>query len=357
MRRMALGGCLVLLVGCEESYVPPAYPTYQAPVQAYYYGDPIPTPDATPPAPTAPPPPPSRADRYFASLPPYRPTTLPTREELVARWQLPPVNVWSRYQKYTLLTALDSVPHTSPLPDVRQLGVVTRAEDAARCLAAAGLPNDTMWIVDTRGAASVAFGAALSAAAREPVSLVMTFNNWPAENELIPAEETLSALVSYTPRLPGARDGATRPVFLLDAWRLAYRFDVPEDDVTDNRYVLGPTDLPSAATLRAQGITRVAYVVEDLADTPTEEDDLYPIFREYQAAGITLYMMDLSVCGQPVARGRMYEVLAPRVYVCPVRRTLLDDVDFYVRARGGFGGVHVAPGGAHWGGHVGGGGG
>jgi hypothetical protein len=289
----------------------------------------------------------------FASLPPYKDTALPSRQDLVARWQLPPTNVWARYERYTLLTALDAMPRTAPMPDISQLAIVDRARRTAQCLAAAGLPGDTMWIVDTRGAASVAFGAALSEAAREPVSLVLTFNNWPAERELIPAEEALAALVAFKPKLPGARDAATRPVFLLDSWRLAYRFDVPDDDVTDNRYVLGPTDLPDVATLRARGITRIVYVVEDRAETPQEEDDLYLTFRAYEAAGIWIYMIDMSICEAPVARGRIDEMLRPRIYVCRERHTLFDDSDFYIRARGGFGGVHVAPpggGGAHWGG-------
>ncbi len=324
-----------------------------------YYADPQPPmiPPLAPPGATGAPPPP-RTQRYLQTLAPYHDVAQPSNNDLIGRWQLPPTNAWARYQKMTLFTALDSTPRTAPMPDVSQLSVVSRARSAAQCLAAAGLPNDTMWIVDLRGAASIVFGATLSAAAREPVSLVATFNNWPAERELIPADETLAALVAFTPKLPDPKELTTRPVFMLDAWRLAFRGDVTEDDVTDNRYMLGPTDLPDAATLRARGITKIAYLVEDLEDAANEEDDLYATFRAYQAAGITLYLMDLNICAQPIARGRTSEVIASRGYVCLERHTIIEDVEFYRRARGGFGGVHAGP--VHVGGgapHYGGGGG
>jgi hypothetical protein len=348
-----LAALMATLVGCDETYMPVAYPQTTV---AYYDASPTPLPPvAQTEATGAPPPPPPRTQRFLQTLPPYRDTAQPTNAELIARWQLPPSNLWARYQKMTLFTALDSTPRTAPMPDISQLDVVARARRAAECLAGAGLPNDTMWIVDLRGAASVAFGATLSAAAREPVSLVATFNNWPAERELIPADETLAALVAFTPRLPDPRALTTRPVFMLDAWRLAFRGDHTEDDVTDNRYMLGPTDLPDASTLRARGITRIAYMVESRDDAANEEDDLYAVFRAYQAAGITLVLMDLDVCAQPVARGRIDEVFVSRTYICLERRTILDDPWFYRRAHGGFGGVYAGPvyvggGGPHYGG-------
>ncbi len=298
---------------------------------------------------------PSTSVAYWSEeTPGARYVTVPAQADIIARWQLPPTNPWARYEKYTLLTALDSVQRTAPMPDITQLDVVHKANSAAARVGAAGLPNDTMWLVDLRGAASVAFGAQLSQSAREPVSLVLTFNNWPAENELIPAEEALAALIAFQPKLPNANDVGTRPVFLMDAWRLAYRFDVPEDDVTDNRYILNPSDLPDPSMLRAQGIRKVVYVVEDLDETEQEEDDLHATFIAYQDAGITLYMVDLNFLARPIEREHWVEVLGPRYYYCEHRHTLLDDSSFYIRARGGFGGVHSGPsplrGGVHWGG-------
>jgi hypothetical protein len=270
--------------------------------------------------------------------------TVPSQTEALARWQLPATNPWGRYSKYTLLTVLDSVPRSITLPDISQLEVVVKADAAAYRVSQAGLPQDAMWMVDLRGAASVTFGASLSRRAREPVACVPTFNNWPAENELIPAEEALAALtVGMQPRLPQATDVATRPVFMLDSWRLAYRTDVPDDDVTDNRYILNSGDLPDAEALRAQGIKRVIYVVEDLDETESEEDDVHGVLLAYQQAGITIYMVDLQwLIDQPQVN-RWDELLARRAYTVEPRRTLIDDPAFYARARGGFGGIHSGP--------------
>jgi hypothetical protein len=291
---------------------------------------------------------------YWAEeVPPPTGVTLPTYPEAAMRWQLPPENPWASWQKMTLLSALDATAQqNAQLPDVRQLDVVRDAEAAGTRVAAAGLPADTIWLVDLRGAASVAFGSALSRAAREPTATVLTFNNWPAEYEVIPAEETLSALIGMQPRLPQPTDRATRPVFLLDAWRLAFREDEPDDDVTDNRYMLLPQDLPDATWLASQGITRVVYVVEDLDDAETEEDDLHEAFMAYQAAGIAIFMVDLSFVARKLeGRVEWREVLAPRHYEVRARVTICSDAHFYARARGGFGGVHVIPSGGRGFGH------
>jgi hypothetical protein len=297
---------------------------------------------------------PSTDVAYWAEeTPDVHSMTVPAMGDAIGRWQLPPTNPWARYEKYTLLTALDSKPGSVELPDVWKLDVADRATRAADHTADAGLPNDTMWVVDMRGAASVIFGAELSRRASEPVSLVLTFNNWPAENELVPAEETLAALVSTQPKLPEASDHGTRPVFLLDSWRLAYRDDEVDDDTTDNRYLLGPTDLPTPSELRAAGIRKVVYVVESLDDTTVEEDDLHTTFQAYQAAGIGLFMVDLAVLSQDeVAPERWDAVLEPRGLWIEDRYTVVEDLEFYGRARGGFGGVRGGPppirGGTSW---------
>jgi hypothetical protein len=300
---------------------------------------------------------PSVSVAYWAQdVPPSVNVALPSYPEAALRWQLPPENPWARWQKMTLLSALDAgAPQSAPLPDVRKLDVVSDAENAAARIAAAGLPPDTMWIADLRGAASVAFGAALSRASREPVAPVLTFNNWPAENEFIPAEETLSALVAMQPRLPQPSDQATRPVILLDAWRLAFRDDEPDDEVTDNRYMLGPLDLPDAASLRAAGISRIVYVVEDLDDAETEEDDLHEAFMAYQAAGISIFMVDLRFASKDLVGHVVWnEVLVTHYYPVRPRITICSSIHFYARSRGGFGGVHGFPSGGRGGGHIGG---
>jgi hypothetical protein len=272
--------------------------------------------------------------------------TVPSVADASARWTLPPNNPWAPYQKTTLLMTLDADERAGTLPDVEQLEVVARARRAASAVAAAGLPDGTMWLVDLRGPASVAFGATLSRESREPVSPVMTFNNWPADNESIPAEETLSALVTMQPRLPVGRSPGM-PVFMLDAWRLAYRYDHPDDETTDNRYMLTSSDLPDGATLRARGIDRVLYVVESLDGAQIEEDDLHQTFLDYQAMGITTSIVDLAMLGDVPDERLESPYYGQALYIDTGRVTVVTDPSFYHRARGGFGGTHVVYGGGH----------
>lgn len=276
-----------------------------------------------------------------------RPT--PSSATVIGQWQLPTDDPWTPYQKLTLLSALDDAEVAAHLPDPETLDVVMRARaSAARVVS---VPDDVLFIVDMRGAASVTFGAELSRTLAQPVSLVTTFNNWPAEDEIIPAEETLAALARESPR-QHALAGHSVPVFLLDAWRLAYRDESVDDDVTDNRYFLGQNDMPSASTLLAAGVRRVIYLVESLDEAETEEDDLNELFASYQDSGIGISMVDLSWVGEKAYLARWSSELAP-VYLHVVRRrTLMMDPAFYIRSRGGFGGVHGVPG--SWGGHGGG---
>jgi hypothetical protein len=284
---------------------------------------------------------------YWSEAPTSVPATnLPTSSEVASRWQLPPDNPWAPWQKVALLGALDArTEPTIELPLVRDLEVVRRAEWAGARLASSGLPRDTLFVVDLRGAASVAFGASMSRWWRERVANVLTFNNWPADDELIPAEETLAALIEMQPILPqGAADAPSVPVFLLDAWRLAFREDAIEDGVTDNRYMLTTADFPDAATLRARGITRVVYLVEDLDDAELVEDDCHATFAAWQDAGIGLYMTDLSWALENVPREERFgeRLSDKRILILP-RVTLVDDPRFYARAHGGFGGLRGRP--------------
>ncbi len=287
-----------------------------------------------------------------------RATVEPRADEVRAHWLLPAQNPWAAYQKETLVTALGASVQAADLPVVDELDVVLHAQEAARVVAAVGLPEDTMWMVDLRGAGAVAFGATLSVFAAQSVSPILTFNNWPADNEVVPAEEALAALVSMHPRSGGHDAGL--PVFLLDAWRLAYRDDEQDDEATDNRYMLTPADFPDPATLLARGIHHVLYVVEDLQTTTTEEDDLQQTLLAYQAAGITVSMVDLPWLAGVEGPARWRERLDGMLLtINPARITVVDDPSFYRRAHGGFGGMHVFRGshghGLHGGGFHGGG--
>lgn len=282
---------------------------------------------------------------------------LPSAARALASWQLPADDPWARYNKWTLLASLgeDAVP--GELPDVRALQVVRRAELAGSLVGGAGLSPDTLWVVDLRGAAAVAFGNAVSHAAAHPVSLVLTFNNWPAQREIIPAEETLSALVTLRPRLPEAGSSGSRPMFLLDAWRLAFREDDPDEEAVDNRYYLNPSDLPDADTLARHGIRQVIYLTETLGSESSpvsEEDDLNEPFVRYAQAGVQVSMLGLDdLLGErppaPLVTsvgsggfGHRY-LRYVRVYVPRHRPTLITSHHFYQRAHGGFGGPRARP--------------
>ncbi len=302
---------------------------------------------------------PSVAVAYWAEdVPTYRDATIPRSSVIAAEWQLPLDNPWARYQKQTLVAALDGMPQRTKLPDINELGVIGDAINAGNRVGRAGIPSDVMFVVDLRGAASCAFGSSLSRASQAPVSNVITFNNWPADEGLIPAEETLAGMIAFSPK-PAVASTDAAPVFLLDSWRLAYRFDEPDEETYDNRYVLNQADLPDPETLRTAGIARVIYVVEDLDDTETEEDDLHATFGAYRDAGIEIFMVDVNMLGREPLPERWPTVLAPYHYHVVTRVTILDSPIFYARAHGGFGGAHGRPsvfGGGSTGGSHGGGG-
>lgn len=284
--------------------------------------------------------------RFDEAAPPASLVVLPAAEDAIERWALPPDDPWARYEKLTLLTALGEEAESAHMPDVAALPSVVRARWAAYQLALAGVPDDTLFLVDLRGAASVAFGATLSQHAGRPVSLVSTFNNWPSDDGLVPAEETLAAMTTFDPRQPAPGEKGV-PVFLLDAWRLAYRDSVIEDGVTDNRYVLGAADLPDADALRARGITRVVYVVEDHGEVGTEEDDVHDLMASYEAAGIGTFLVDFAWCeGRADHRAWGPALVGVELHVVP-RPLVIHDPYFYARSPGGFGGVHAIPGGWH----------
>lgn len=276
---------------------------------------------------------------WSEDVPEARAVAVPHALDVARRWQLPPESPWAPYGKLTLVAALDRIYPSASLPDVGKLEVFGRAARAGERLGRAGLPPRTALFVDLRGAASAAFGAALSAHA--DVAPVLTFHNVPSENELVPAEETLAGLLAVAPRASARADAP--PVFLLDAWRLAYRYDAPGDDVYDNRYVLGSADLPSAAALRARGISRFVYVVEDLDDAEVEEDDLHETFLAYAEAGLEMAIVDLAFLEGLRPGASWPELLAPRRRLVRPRYTLADDPVFYTRARAGFGLAYGRP--------------
>jgi hypothetical protein len=278
-----------------------------------------------------------------AHAPLYATLAFPARDEVFRHWQVPPGSPWAPYAKYTLITALDedesdslAFPLVDPLPEVQGSAA------AARQVASRGVPPGVMWVVDLRGPASVAFGATLSTAGVDPVTLVPTFNNWPGAGEVVPAEETLAALATISPR-PPTDAGAARPVFLLDAWRLAYRHTPIADGAYDNRYALAPSDFPDAEALGAAGIRRVIYVVERRAAAVAEEDDLTATFLGYERAGIAVALVDLDELAHVHPEDDWDELLARDHLTIVPRPTVVLEPEFYARSHGGFGGIRAIP--------------
>lgn len=256
---------------------------------------------------------------------------LPAPSEIVSRWQLPPESPWTPYVKVTLLSSITEASQLERLPDVRLEPMTVRAARIGRRVGRGMSLEGTAVFVDLRGAASVAFAHGVRDRLGAGVAPIVTFHNWPSEHETVPAEESLAALYAFAPRTP--LPAAGMPMFLLDAYRLAGLGETVPDDVNDNRYALGPGDFPSAAILRAHGVQRVLYVVEERSTQPAEEEDLHHLFLSYAEQGIELHIADLD--DLDVAEP------APEVLEVEPRETALEDPALFVRARGGFGGVFV----------------
>jgi hypothetical protein len=160
----------------------------------------------------------------------------------------------------------------SPIIAESTVGLVETISQAGAQEGWLGRP-DVLLVLDLPGAASVAAVAGLAHWGVRPVLLNFL---WPEPGALLSADAVLAALLRHAPRSPDANGGhsgeaqyafalgreRTRPASAAD---LATRFD--------NRYSLGTIDLPSAARLRAGGVSAV--VACRLADTPAADDLTY----------------------------------------------------------------------------------
>jgi hypothetical protein len=154
-------------------------------------------------------------------------------------------------------------------------------------LAATENARTTMLIVDLPGPDAVAFGAGIAAQAH----VVPTFDNWPHPSGVVPAHQTLGAMLYYAGEMAQkkAQTPPTAPAaFLLDANRLAPYADAASR--FDNRY---PAKLPEVADLQRLGIKSVLYVVPGRTVT-REQDDLNDLFVAYQKAGIRVGLFPLD---------------------------------------------------------------
>ena len=146
-------------------------------------------------------------------------------------------------------------------------------------------------IVDLPGPEAVAFAAG-AIALFDPVFL---FDNWPHPRGVVRAQETLSAAAYYQPLFSDSRSvpraSARLPMFVLDRNRIAtYRDDATE---FDNRYVAKLP--PSAAALRALGMSHVLYVVPTSTDATRELDDVNDELVLYSSGGVDVKSVSLDM--------------------------------------------------------------
>jgi hypothetical protein len=117
--------------------------------------------------------------------------------------------------------------------------------------------KDLAVVVDLPGPDAIAFSAALA----DRFIPVFDFDNVPHPAGVVPAHETLAAVLFELPRFENQkrlRPRGARPMFVLDANR--DNFYAEETEVFDNRY---PVKMPDCLILSRMGIRRLLYVYED----------------------------------------------------------------------------------------------
>jgi len=160
------------------------------------------------------------------------------------------------------------------------------------------LGKNTAVFLDSGGAHSVAMGVKLAEHGYQPI---ITFDAIPHSNASNSSEQELAAMLYYAEKIKRTRerervkmDAGNPPVFIMDCHRDSKPMFKGEGKI-DNSYSFASTDLPSAAELRKQGITRVVYLNEgdqhgkfriDFQSTDRLPSDLKPIFQEWINAGI-----------------------------------------------------------------------
>jgi hypothetical protein len=199
---------------------------------------------------------------------------------------------WRPFYRPTLIQSLAQpglAARMAPVATGSMLATYTRGRALREQLRQALPPAGVMMVADLDGPDAVALGAALAGTA----DLVVTFDNWPHPAGLVPAQQTLGALLYHAALVARRRERLRErlpapPLFLLDRARLAAYEDASER--FDNRYVVA---LPGPDELRARGIRTVLYIVQDRHSLP-ELDDLNATFVAYDAAGIEVAVLPLE---------------------------------------------------------------
>jgi hypothetical protein len=243
----------------------------------------------------------------------YRPDealALPSVALPSLRADLAPI-FWPHAHVSTMFEAPDAVPSETlaeetvsfrPMREELRAAVpasarVAEAVGASLARLFLGVPAQAGLVLDLPGQDAVGFAAG-AAQLFEPVSGI---GNWPHPLGVVAVHEVLAAAAAYQPTFQAARAqrGANPPpCFILDRQRL---IEPVGADRFDNRYL---AQLPTAATLRAGGVTRLLYVVPTGGHLP-ELDDLNADMVDLVRAGIEVRALALAAF-QLLADGAYY---------------------------------------------------
>ncbi len=175
----------------------------------------------------------------------------------------------------------------TPIATPAMMRAYKQGEAFAQIVAGEPRASTAAFVVDLPGPESVAFAAGASNKL-EPIFL---FDNWPHPRGVVPAHLTLAAAAYYQPRFASTRatrSANARPLFALDRRRLASYTD--DASQFDNRHT---ARLPSAANLKALGVTTIVYVSPNAIDR-FELDDLADDFLDFKQAGTSLFVMPVT---------------------------------------------------------------
>lgn len=238
----------------------------------------------------------------------FIPVAIASRRTMNARqtfavWA-PPESPWSAWAKPALFTDLDRV--------AASLGGVEPLTEAD----APWLPvfdRRTAIVIDLPGELALLRGLQLARRGYRPVPLFNTTHDFAA---VVNVRQILEGLNLGRTVLAGLTLSADAPpVFLLDSKRLPTRGrGVP--GTYDNRWIVLPQDFPSAAFLRAHGVS-VALLWQFENAQPA--DDLAHVLRRWQDGGLDLYVeygtLESAPAPLQVRRPPFYKSLFHRLQV------------------------------------------
>lgn len=188
-----------------------------------------------------------------------------SQAELYALWS-PPESRWSVWSK-PVLFANAPVRPSGKQPELPGISGLHRLRDAAV-------------IVDVPGAYSVLLGLALAQIGFQPVPL---YNSAASAGQVVQMDD-IADMLAWGPAFLRQKTlkSDTPPVFLLNSDRLDHSGGANIPGRFDNRWAVVPQDMPSAAFLKAAGLTRVVVV------SSAKHTDLAHILYSYARAGLKI---------------------------------------------------------------------